>query len=176
MAARHETALAQRTRAERLIVVADDIPHVVIWRAERDPSAVTKSLLWWRDGRFATALRSFWFYYCPLLSLQCTLVNSFGIHRRRPPRGPRDTLSDACRARSQAPRSATSSCRRASRLGTSPTCCSERHARAKRSSEAFFCQFPPLLATVPRNPGGPRQIHRACCEMTRKHSISNRAC
>ena len=24
----------------------------------------------------------------------------------------------------------------------------------------FFCQVPPLLATVPRNPDGPRQIHR----------------
>ena len=27
----------------------------------------------------------------------------------------------------------------------------------------FFCQVPPLLATVPRNPDGPRQIHRFPC-------------
>ena len=26
-----------------------------------------------------------------------------------------------------------------------------------------FCQVPPLLATVPRNPDGPRQIHRFPC-------------
>ena len=35
-----------------------------------------------------------------------------------------------------------------------------RRNRREKGGEKFFCQVPPLLATVPRNPDGPRQIHR----------------